>query len=239
MDTNSESALLGGENPPHQHSAEQVVAWRSKHTVTREAIWGQLERILATPLFSNSKRFPAFLSYVVAHVIDQGDGSLKERRLGVEVFGRVPDYDTAQDPVVRMTAVEIRKRLAQYYSTPGHEDELRIELAPGSYMPAFYPAPGTAAYACEETRRRPEASSDRVASAWNTRHNGSDLNHARRLHEVEQENRRLRQLVADLSLEREALKAVLRNRAASHANGSGSERRTRVADPPGSVIALR
>lgn len=63
---------------------------------------------------------------------------MKERALGVEVFGRQPDYDTTQDPVVRMTAVEIRKRLAQYYQTPGHESELRIDFPPGSYVPEFH-----------------------------------------------------------------------------------------------------
>ena len=31
--------------------------------------------------------------------------------IGHEVFGRDPGYDTGQDPVVRMTATEVRKRL--------------------------------------------------------------------------------------------------------------------------------
>jgi hypothetical protein len=41
---------------------------------------------------------------------------------------------------VRVTAGEIRKRIAQYYQEPGHEDELRIDLPLGSYIPHFLPA---------------------------------------------------------------------------------------------------
>jgi hypothetical protein len=62
---------------------------------------------------------------------------LKERLLGIEVFGRDPDYNTTQDPVVRTSAVEVRKRLAEYYQQPGHESELRIQLPAGCYVPEF------------------------------------------------------------------------------------------------------
>jgi putative transposase len=37
-----------------------------------------------------------------------------------------------------------------------------------------------------------------------------EVNEARRLKELEEDNRRLKQLVADLSLDREALKGVIR-----------------------------
>ncbi|GGH05695.1 hypothetical protein GCM10011586_22350 [Silvibacterium dinghuense] len=57
--------------------------------------------------------------------------------IGIEVFRRSSDYDTATDPIVRVTAGEIRKRLAQYYQEPDHHRELRIELPLGSYMPVF------------------------------------------------------------------------------------------------------
>src|ERR1019366_3562142 len=64
-------------------------------------------------------------------------GCLKERALGAEVFSRDPDYDTNADPVVRTTASEVRKRIAQYYHEPGHESDIRIELTSGSYTPEF------------------------------------------------------------------------------------------------------
>src|ERR1700736_4317538 len=114
-----------------------VAADVSETDVQRAAIQAQLERILANPLFKNSKRYPTLLRYVVERTLDGHPGELKERTLGIEVFGREPDYDTNLDPVVRTTAAEIRKRLAQYYQDPSHEGQLRIDLPLGSYAPEF------------------------------------------------------------------------------------------------------
>lgn len=97
----------------------------------------QLERLLSNPHFSHSRRFPSFLRYVVEKTLDGQEDDLKERTLGIEIFGRQADYDTSSDPIVRVTAAEIRKRIAQYYQEPGHENELRISLPAGSYIPQF------------------------------------------------------------------------------------------------------
>lgn len=105
----------------------------------RTAILEQLERLLANPHFSHSRRFPSFLRFVVEHTLSGQTDLLKERTLGIEIFGREADYDTASDPIVRVTAAEIRKRIAQYYQEPGHESELRLSLPSGSYIPHFQP----------------------------------------------------------------------------------------------------
>jgi hypothetical protein len=97
----------------------------------------QLGRLLANVHFSNSKRFPTFLRYIVREELDARGDQIKERTLGIEVFGRDAGYDTTTDPIVRVTAAEIRKRIAQYYQELGHENELRISLPPGSYVPHF------------------------------------------------------------------------------------------------------
>jgi hypothetical protein len=101
------------------------------------AVREQLERLLANHLFKNSKRYPSLFRYVVEQTLAGNARDLKERTLGVEVFGRDPHYDTNLDPVVRTTAGEIRKRIAQYYHEPGHENEVRIDLPLGSYVPEF------------------------------------------------------------------------------------------------------
>jgi hypothetical protein len=85
------------------------------------------------------------LRYVVERTIEGHAGELKERTLGMEVFGRDPDYDTNLDPVVRTSAAEIRKRLAQYYQDPNHESEFRIDLPTGSYFAKFQAAETTIA----------------------------------------------------------------------------------------------
>ncbi|MDQ2835248.1 MAG: hypothetical protein M3Y50_16195 [Acidobacteriota bacterium] len=107
----------------------------------KDAIHQEMERLLGNPYFSNSRRFPAFLRFVIEQTISGHSDCLKERTLGVEIFGRTADYDTSSDPIVRVTAAEIRKRIAQYYQDPGHEHELRISLPPGSYVPQFHWAP--------------------------------------------------------------------------------------------------
>jgi hypothetical protein len=103
----------------------------------REAILEQLERIVSSPLFRNSKRYPALLRHVVERTLDGRTAELKERTLGVDVLHRDADYDTNLDPAVRVTAGEVRKRLSQYYQELEHENEIRIELPPGSYVPEF------------------------------------------------------------------------------------------------------
>jgi hypothetical protein len=74
----------------------------------------------------------------VEHTLAGKTGDLKERNLGIDVFGRGQDYDPAADPVVRVSAGEIRKRIAQYYHEPAHDAELRIDLPLGSYVPEFH-----------------------------------------------------------------------------------------------------
>lgn len=103
----------------------------------RQLILDELEAILANPHFRGSKRYPALLKYVVDATLDQRTSDLKERTLGVEVFGRQPDYDTNSDPVVRISAGEVRKRIAQYYHENGHHSRVQIELPLGSYTPEF------------------------------------------------------------------------------------------------------
>jgi hypothetical protein len=103
-------------------------------------VLAQLDRILSTPLFQHSKRYPTFLRHVVEQTLRGAGDELKERTLGITVFRRMPEYDTSADPVVRNTASEVRKRLEEYYSDPSREGELRIALPAGTYVPEFrYP----------------------------------------------------------------------------------------------------
>ena len=97
----------------------------------------QLARLLASPLFLGSKRCAKLLSFITKAVLDGRGDHLKERNLGVDVFERDCNYDTNRDPVVRTTAVDIRRRLAQYYQDPLHTREMVITLPPGSYVPQF------------------------------------------------------------------------------------------------------
>jgi hypothetical protein len=97
----------------------------------------QLNRLLAHPLFANSRRYPALLAYVVEQTLLGHACDLKERTIGVEVFGKDPTYDANADPVVRITAKEVRGRLKQYYYEFSQPGEPVIDLPTGSYVPVF------------------------------------------------------------------------------------------------------
>ena len=118
-------------------AAHTNALWLPATQEEKKEVLEQLQRLLTSHAFRNSQRYPALLRYVVEETVAGRADQLKERTLGVEVFHRPPDYDTNADPVVRVTAGEVRKRLAQYYQD--HPAELRIDLASGSYIPQFRP----------------------------------------------------------------------------------------------------
>lgn len=111
------------------------------HPVTgedRQLIRDELAKLLRTVYFANSKRYPALLRYVVEKTLDGRSEDLKERILGIEVFQREPDYDTNNDTIVRVTAGEVRKRLAAIYHESDSGHEIQITLPVGSYIPEFF-----------------------------------------------------------------------------------------------------
>ena len=149
------------QGPTLERNAPSSEASTAEGGIEQNAIHAQLERIVAHPLFKNSKRYPTMLRYVVERAIEGQTDHLKERTLGVAVFGRDPSYDTNLDPVVRVTAGEIRKRIAQYYHESGHEAEIRIDFPPGSYLPEFH-VPQVAAVAVPAVA--PQAAAGRKVS---------------------------------------------------------------------------
>ncbi len=81
-----------------------------------------LRLILRSARFSGSKQCQTLLQYLVEHSIRGQDDELKERIIGIEVFGRKSDYDTSADAIVRARVGEVRKRLAQYYTSEEGQD---------------------------------------------------------------------------------------------------------------------
>jgi hypothetical protein len=112
-------------------------AWRPQTAQEREAILRELQEVMASPYFCNSKRYPALLQYIVKNTLAGKSDLLKERTLGIEVFDRPSTYDTNAEAVVRFTAGEVRKRLLLYYHERGRNSGIRISLPVGSYIPEF------------------------------------------------------------------------------------------------------
>jgi hypothetical protein len=93
------------------------------------------EMMTSTP-FRSSKQTQELLHYIVDKSLSGHAELLKERVIGIEVFGRRPDYDTNADPIVRARVGELRKRLALYYQTvPGHA--VQISVPHGSFKAFF------------------------------------------------------------------------------------------------------
>lgn len=105
--------------------------------VSQDSIRQALERVLASHEFRASKRSQDFLRYVVDHALAGQSDRLKERTIGVEVFGRSSGYDPSDDATVRVKAGEVRKRLGLYYASEGAREPVRIELPAGTYVPEF------------------------------------------------------------------------------------------------------
>ena len=51
---------------------------------------------------------------------------------------------------------------------------------------------------------------DQTLYNWKSKYGGMEVSDAKRLRQLEEENRRLKEMVADLSLDKEALKTVIR-----------------------------
>jgi len=101
-------------------------------------IRAELAAILSSSSFSSSKRCQDFLEFVVQHALAADYESLSERFLGVELFGRAVDYETATDSIVRVRANDVRRRLAQYYAGQRSATAVRIDLVAGGYIPEFH-----------------------------------------------------------------------------------------------------
>ena len=96
-----------------------------------------LEEIIKGAAFKGSHRSQAFLKHIVEHGLHGEAADLRERSLGVALFGRPASYDTADDAIVRVTASDVRKRLLQHYGNTGGQSRFRINLPSGSYVPEF------------------------------------------------------------------------------------------------------
>jgi hypothetical protein len=100
-----------------------------------ELLKQHLKEVIDGAAFKASHRSGQFLKYIVDQAIAGHFESLKERVIGIELFGRSPSYDTGEDAIVRVTASDVRKRLLQHYGKDGATSGFRISLPLGAYIP--------------------------------------------------------------------------------------------------------
>ncbi|MDR3725209.1 MAG: hypothetical protein P4K83_12085 [Terracidiphilus sp.] len=107
--------------------------------------------------FRGSPRSIRFLKYVVERAMKGDFDALKERVIGVELFGRSGTWNTGEDAIVRVTASDVRKRLLQHYGKPGASSRFRLALPSGSYVPEI---------TC--TEEEPSAAASSIESSTNS-----------------------------------------------------------------------
>jgi TolB-like protein len=102
-----------------------------------EQVRDHLKEVLQSHEFASSRRAQDFLTLLVDRALAGKLDLLRERMIGAEFFHRPVGYDTANDPVVRVKATEVRKKLALYYFERSGKPGVRIDLPSGTYVPRF------------------------------------------------------------------------------------------------------
>ena len=98
-------------------------------------VGAQLNKILSSPQFAHAGRLSRFLRLVVEEAEVGNAESLKEYRIGVDVFDRGEDFNPRLDPIVRIQAAKLRSKLLEYYAEEGVNDPIVISIPKGGYVP--------------------------------------------------------------------------------------------------------
>ena len=96
-----------------------------------------LEHLLWSKYFVNAHKKQKFVRLICDYYLEGRAQELNEHILGYDVFGRDSSYNPSNDPIVRVFAHEIRKKLEAYYANEGANDPVRLEIPAGSYQPVF------------------------------------------------------------------------------------------------------
>jgi hypothetical protein len=123
------------------HGDSKTGLWIASSDLTEEdklCIRKAVDEMVGSVPFRTSRQCQALLRHIVTHSLSGDEESLRERIIGVEVFGRRPDYDQATDPVVRIRAADVRKRIALYYEAADDAERyVKIGIPSGSYKACF------------------------------------------------------------------------------------------------------
>src|SRR5215468_62393 len=119
---------------------EQQVSTVVGVPISPDEIRQTMDRILNSRHFSQAPKKRKFVQLICDYHLAGRAKEINEHLIGLEVYERNDHYNPAEDPVVRVAAHDIRKRLEQYYLHEGRNDEIRLEIPIGSYEPVFKPA---------------------------------------------------------------------------------------------------
>lgn len=96
-----------------------------------------LQRILDSKGLRRAIRLRSFLTYVVDRKLVGSVDEISEVLIGHRVFDRPANYNTGEDSIVRTEALNLRKRLAQYFQGEGQNEPVLLQIPKGTYVPVF------------------------------------------------------------------------------------------------------
>lgn len=109
--------------------------------LTPDEIRSALAAALASPEFLSAPQLRAFLDFIVRATLDGETDKLKGYTIAVEALGRAESFNPVTDPIVRVEAARLRRRLDKYYGGSGVAETVRIGIPKGNYAPEFYRVP--------------------------------------------------------------------------------------------------
>jgi hypothetical protein len=98
----------------------------------------QIEKLVGSRSLHGSDSLCKLLRYLAAQSSKNPGTSPKEYQIATEVFGRHQNFDPHLDSLVRVQAVRLRAKLAEYYASEGVGDSIVVELPKGTYGLTFH-----------------------------------------------------------------------------------------------------
>ena len=125
------------EPPTSSNSLESLY---SPHTPDFAEERLELQRVLQHEEISRSVSLVRFLNFICQKYFEDRTSEIREHSIAVEALGRKEStFDSQVDPIVRVTARTLRKKLREYYDHDGRNNPFEIVIPLGRYIPQFVP----------------------------------------------------------------------------------------------------
>ncbi len=112
--------------------AAETTKWNGEQ---QSAISTALAQIAASTPFATAERLQKLLGYLVEETLAGRAHRISQFSIAMDVLGRDQHFDPTTDSVVRVEAGRLRTKLQEYYSSAGTDDQVRITLPRGKYIP--------------------------------------------------------------------------------------------------------
>ncbi len=118
--------------------SEQAHNEASAHPAELEApVRHELDALLSEPPLNGSKRLKRFLNYIVSETLEGRADRLSGYTIAFDVYDKPEDFNPSIDPIVRVEASRLRRRIIQHYAETQRQPAVKIVLRKGTYVPSF------------------------------------------------------------------------------------------------------